>query len=45
MATTTIRGYASGAFALEIEGQFAGFLTAVEGGGVFGEVVARAPRA
>lgn len=39
MAITSGRGYAAGAFALEIEGHFAGLLAGVEGGGVFGEVV------
>lgn len=45
MAITSGRSYTAGAFALEIEGQFAGFLTGVEGGGVFGEVVSSPPGA
>src|SRR5687767_6345608 len=34
------RGYTAGLFALELEGQYAGFATAVDGGAIVGKVTA-----
>jgi hypothetical protein len=43
MAISSGKSYAAGAFALEIEGKLAGFLSSVEGGSAFGDVVEERP--
>jgi len=43
MASTIRSGYSAGKFSLELDGRFAGFLSSVEGGEVYGEVVEENP--